>query len=267
MKSKLTLRLITAAIVISNFFLSVTNVAAANVPARQFYQLLIYHVKNKTQEISTDKYLSDAWLPALHRAGIEKVGVFKTLGIDTARDKKIYVLTAFKSLAQFHKITQLLNADKELWTKGAAYLDAKFDDAPYVRKEAILMEAFAGMPVWKFPVFSNPRSERIYELRSYESATEKLYQNKVHMFNEGNEMDIFERIGSQPLFYGEVLAGSRMPNLIYMTTYSDKKSRDEHWKSFGNDPAWKRLSALPEYQHNMQKADIDFLVPTEYSDL
>ena len=267
MKSKLTLRLITAAIVITNSLLSVTNVTAANAPARQFYQLLIYHVNNKTQEASTDKYLSEAWIPALHRAGIEKIGVFKTLGIDTATDKKIYVLTAFKSLTQFHKITQLLNGDKELGVKGAAYLEAKYDDAPYERKEAILMEAFAGMPVWKAPVFSNPKNERIYELRSYESATEKLYQNKVQMFNEGNEMEIFERIGSQPLFYGEVLAGSRLPNLMYITTYSDKKSRDEHWKVFVNDPAWKRLSALPEYQHNMQKANIDFLVPAEYSDI
>ena len=266
MKSKPILRLITASIIFCNMLLSYQS-ANANAPARQFYQLLIYHVKDKAQETSTDKYLSEAWLPALHRAGIEKVGVFKTLGIDTATDKKIYVLTAYKSLAQFHKVTKLLSADKELGIKGSVYLDARFDDAPFLRKESILMEAFAGMPLWKAPSFTNPKSERIYELRSYESATEKLYLNKVHMFNEGNEMEIFERIGSQPLFYGEVLAGSRMPNLMYMTTYSDKKSRDEHWKAFGNDPAWKRLSALPEYQHNMQKADIDFLVPVEYSDI
>ena len=69
------------------------------------------------------------------------------------------------------------------------------------------------------------------------------------------------------MFYGEVLAGSRMPNLMYMTTYSDKKSRDEHWKTFGDDPDWKKLTAMSEYQHNVSKADIEFLVPADYSDL
>jgi hypothetical protein len=54
---------------------------------------------------------------------------------------------------------------------------------------------------------------------------------------------------------------------MYMTTYSDKKSRDEHWKAFGSDPDWKKLSAMPEYQHNVAKVNIEFLVPAEYSDL
>jgi hypothetical protein len=264
MKTKSSLSLKTIAMIVCMMHFLVSSVQA--VPARQFYQLLIYHVKDKTQEKSTDVFLAQAWLPALHRAGLKQVGIFKTLNIDTATDKKIYVLTAYQSLAQFHKISKLLAADQELKVKGAGYIDAKYDAPPFIRKEVILMEAFAGMPMWKTPEFTTPRSERIYELRSYESATEKLYQNKVHMFNEGDEMKIFERIGAQPLFYGEVLAGSRMPNLMYMTTYSDKKSREEHWKLFGNDPEWKRLSALPEYQHNMQKADINFLTPTEYSD-
>ena len=270
MKIQFPLRLFTAATLILNLLTTISiphATALSFAPRRQFYQLLIYHVKDKTQETTTDKYLAESWLPALHRAGIDKIGVFKTLGIDTATDKKIYVLTAYKSLDQFHKVTRLLRNDQELGRSGLIYLDAKFDAPPYLRKESILMEAFTGMPVWKAPDFAAPKSERIYELRSYESATEKLYNSKVHMFNEGNEMEIFERIGSQPLFYGEVLAGSRMPNLMYMTTYSNKKSRDEHWKLFGNDPAWKRLAALPEYQHNMQKADIYLLVPADYSDL
>lgn len=266
MKSKLTIQLFTVAFVLSNLLMSF-SMATAKAPSRQFYQLIIYHIKNKAQEERTNNYLSAAWLPALHRAGIKMAGVFKSANIDTVSDKKIYVLTAYKSLEQLHKISQLLTRDLELIAKGTDYLNAKYDDAPYVRKESIIMEAFTGMPIWKKPNFSNPKSERIYELRSYESATEKLYLSKVHMFNEGNEMEIFERLGSQPLFYGEVLAGARMPNLMYMTTYSNKQSRDEHWKLFGSDPQWKKLSALPEYQHNMYKADIDFLVPTEYSDL
>lgn len=265
MKPKSSLRLLMAAALFVNLFLTGLS-ASALAPGRQFYQLMIYHIKDKTQETRMDQYLEKAWLPAAHRAGIDAVGVFKTKGIDTAADKKIYLLIAYRSLAEFQKKTAQINADKELLMKGNDYLDAAYDNAPYLRKELILMEAFSGMPVMKKPAFDSPKADRIYELRSYEGATEKLYANKVSMFNEGNEMEIFERIGSMPVFYGEVLAGSKMPNLMYMTSYSDIKSRDEHWKTFVDDPAWKKLSALPQYQHNVSTLNMYFLVPADYSD-
>jgi hypothetical protein len=68
------------------------------------------------------------------------------------------------------------------------------------------------------------------------------------------------------VFYAEVLSGSHMPNLMYMTTFNSKEDRDKHWETFSNDPVWKTLVALPEYQHNVSKADIIFLHPAEYSD-
>ena len=265
MKSKLFLSLLLAATLFTSLSFA-GRPASAMPPGRQIYQLMIYHIKDKTQETRIDQYLKNAWMPAAHRAGVDAVGVFKTRGIDTAADKKIYLLMAYRSLAEFQKKSAQINADKELLSQGSDYLDAAYDNPPYLRKELILMEAFSGMPVMKKPVFDSPKADRIYELRSYEGATEKLYANKVSMFNEGNEMEIFERIGSKPVFYGEVLAGSKMPNLMYMTSYSDIQSRDDHWKTFGNDPAWKKLSALPQYQHNVSTLHMYFLVPADYSD-
>ena len=32
-----------------------------------------------------------------------------------------------------------------------------------------------------------------------------------------------------------------MPNLMYMTSFENKAARDEHWKTFGSDPEWKKL--------------------------
>jgi hypothetical protein len=61
--------------------------------------------------------------------------------------------------------------------------------------------------------------------------------------------------------YGEVLAGSDMPNLMYMTSFETQTSRDEHWKAFGNDPQWKRLVGMPEYQNNVSKIVIGFSGP------
>ena len=36
-------------------------------------------------------------------------------------------------------------------------------------------------------------------------------------------MKIFESIGSNAVFYGQVLLGSQKPRLMYMTTYADMK--------------------------------------------
>lgn len=238
----------------------------ATAPARQFYELVIYQIKDKAQEERVDQYLKEAWLPVAHRLGLTNIGVFKTQGIDTAKEKKIYVLLTHRSLKAFQDFSEKLYGDKELIAKGKDYLDAGYNNAPYLRKETILMEAFAAMPALKKPEFAVPVADRVYELRNYESASEKLHLNKVLMFNK-EEMEIFERIGSRPMFYGQVLAGSHMPNLMYMTAYDDKKSRDEHWAVFVNDANWKRMSALPEYQNNVSNITISFLTATAYSDL
>jgi hypothetical protein len=106
----------------------------------------------------------------------------------------------------------------------------------------------------------------VYELRSYESYTEKIYRNKVKMFNDGDEVGLFKRLGFNAVFYADVIAGSRMPNLMYMTTFSNQAIHDEKWKSFREDPQWKKLSGMEEYQHNVSKNTIYLLRPTEYSD-
>jgi hypothetical protein len=54
---------------------------------------------------------------------------------------------------------------------------------------------------------------------------------------------------------------------MYMTSFNNMQVREEHWKNFGSDPEWKKLSALPEYQNNVSHIDIVFLRPAPYSDL
>src|SRR5690606_12459342 len=103
------------------------------------------------------------------------------------------------------------------------------------------------------PKLTSQKNKRIYELRSYESATEKSYVNKVQMFNDGDEIGIFRRLGFNAIFYAEVLSGTRMPNLMYMTSFNDRADRDARWESFRTDPAWIKLSGLPEYQKNVSK--------------
>jgi hypothetical protein len=243
----------------------VVAAALANAPARNYYQLKIYHYKTQAQESKIEKYLQQAYIPALHRAGVKNVGVFKPVTqADTA--KLLYVFTPFLSWDKLMGIDQKLQADAAYLADGKDYIDAEYNDQPYTRLETIILQAFPGMPSTEMPNLTANKADRVYELRSYESPTEKYNVNKVTMFNVGDEIGLFKRLGFNAVFYSEVIAGSHMPNLMYMTTFNSKEDRDKHWDAFGKDAYWKTLSAKPEYQHNVSHADIIFLRPADYSD-
>lgn len=235
-------------------------------PKREIYQLTVYQYSTAAQENLLNTYLKNALLPALHKMGYKNIGVFKSLANDTVATKLMYVYMTIKDLKDQATIAEKLNADNEYQQAGADYINAPYTAPPYSRMEVILLKAFPLAPQMQLPKLSAPKNERVYELRSYEGATEKIFANKVRMFNDGNEIDIFKRINANAVFYSEVIAGSHMPNLMYMTCYENKADRDAHWKAFSSDPAWKTLSSLPEYQHNVSHIDINFIQPLDYSD-
>lgn len=233
-----------------------------------FYELRTYHLKDKTQEQIVDNYLQQAFLPALHRAGWGNVGVFKPVESDTANvGKRLFVLIPARSLEALAQLPQILQNDKQHEASGSAYWNATNDNPPYQRMEISWLTAFSGSPHLEVPNIHTPRSERIYEIRSYESATEKLHVNKVHMFNVADEIGLFRKLGFNAVFYGSVLSGAHMPNLFYMIGFDNAAAREAHWKTFVESPEWKKMTALPEYQQrNVSKIDSYLLHPAAYSD-
>jgi hypothetical protein len=248
------------------FFLIVTSSGYTFNDKRDYYEIKIYHLATAAQAEKVDKYLKHAFIPAMHRAGISRIGVFKPIA-DSLKEKFIYVFIPYSSLDQFEKAAELLQKDAEHYSAGKEYIDAVYSDPPYARIESILLKSFEGMPSFFTPKFNAPLDSRVYELRSYEGHTEKIYRNKVQMFNKGDEIAIFNKLGFNAIFYGEVLVGSKMPNLMYMTSFESKASRDAHWKAFSEDPDWKKLSAMAEYKNNVSKNTITFLRPTAYSEI
>jgi hypothetical protein len=126
---------------------------------------------------------------------------------------------------------------------GKPYLEAPANEPAYERIESSLLRAFSHTPTLQVPA----GKPRIFELRRYEHATESAGKKKLEMFNAAGEIDIFKRLGFNPVFFGETLIGEARPNLIYMVSFDDMAGHDSHWKAFGSDPEWKKISALPEY--------------------
>lgn len=230
-----------------------------------YFELKVYHLKTARQEALIDSFLQHQYLPAMRAAGSAPIGVFKPIGNDTTADRRVYVFTPYASLKQWEQVKNTVAP--KLLTAGGAYENAAYNNPAYTRLETIFIQAFEDMPALTAPQLDAPRSERVYELRSYEGASEKIFRNKVQMFNQGGEIKLFNRLGFHAVFFGSVVFGAHMPNLLYMTSFANRAAREAHWKAFGEDPEWKRLSALPEYQNNVAHIDIAFLRPTAYSDL
>jgi hypothetical protein len=231
-----------------------------------FYQIIIYHLKNNEQLNQVDQYLKNAYMPALHRLGIKNIGVFKPIANDTATVKFIYVLIPFNSVEAWRKLEGGLTKDAAYTSLAKSFSEAPFDKPPYERLESILLDAFSGQGHLLLPAAKN--AERVFELRSYESPTENLAEKKMAMFNTGGEIDIFKRLGFNPVFYARVVAGSHMPNFMYMPVFDNVQQRDAQWKIFGNDPQWKEISAKPENENKASVSHIDSILmhSTSYSD-
>ncbi|MCK4919413.1 MAG: NIPSNAP family protein [Bacteroidales bacterium] len=232
---------------------------------REYYQFKTYTLDTDEQELTTDNYLKEAFLPGLKKLGINNVGVFKPRpGTDSL--KKIYVLIPFSTLEQFNSLEGKLAKDEAYLTAGSEYINASYDQPPYQRIESTLMIAFEDMPFMETPKLDDPREDRVYELRSYESATENYHKTKVDMFNAGGEVKLFASLDFNAVFYASVISGSKMPNLMYMTTFSDEASQSAHWTAFREAPEWLELKAVEKYKNSVSHIDKYYLYPTEYSD-
>lgn len=229
----------------------------------EYYELRVYTLKNDTQQKLVEDFLKNAAIPALNRLEVKNVGVFTELKPDG--QTKIYVFIPHKSMAGFVHVTNNLDNDTDYQKSGAAYLNAPATEPAYERIESSLLKAFAHMPKMALPAVS----QRIFELRQYQSATESAGKKKIEMFNDEGEIDIFKRLGFKPVFFGETLIGPLRPNLTYMVTFEDMTAHDSHWKAFGNDAEWKKISAAPGYADALlvSKITSTMIAPTSYSQI
>ncbi len=230
------------------------------------FQIYIYHLKNNEQVTLTDNYLQNAFLPALHRFGIKNIGVFKPINNDTAVKKSIYVLIRFSSVDSWSKLSDYLLSNVTFKSYAKDFLNSDSKNPAFERIESILLQPFSAQQNLVIPREKN--SHRIFELRSYESPTEILFEKKVAMFNTGSEIQIFNRLGFNPVFYGKVISGNRMPNLMYMPVFDSEQQKVAQWKRFGSDSTWKRISTIAENENAVSVSHIDSIMmhSTEYSD-
>ena len=232
----------------------------------EYYLLKTYHLSSNEQVSRVSEYLEQAYLPAMHSLGFSNVGVFWPIDNDTATMKKIIVFVPSTEIQSLLTIEEHLASHDMHLKSGADYWDSSHDMPAYERVESSIQRAFHLHPVMKKPQLTSAMKDRVYELRSYEGASEKRYRKKVEMFNEGGEIELFKNLNFNAVFYSETLVGAHTPNLVYMTTFENMEDRNTHWDAFRNSPVWKELSAKEEYKNTVSKNNTYLLRPADYSD-
>jgi hypothetical protein len=233
----------------------------------EYYELRKYLLKPGAQAQRLDDYLHNAALPAMKKMGIGSVGVFNVVN---GQDNPVtYVLITHKSPESAVSVSARLSADKAFQKAADEYLSAPPSDPNYIRMESTLLSAFEGMPRIELPLDGAKENKpRIFELRTYESHSERAGRKKIEMFNNG-EIAIFRRNNLKPVFFGKTIFGTKMPSLTYMLVFDDMDSRAKSWGAFVADPDWKKLSQTPGYTDKEIVSSISnvFLTPTPYSEI
>ncbi len=234
--------------------------AGAQAPApavREFYQIRRYNLMSGPQLKLTEDYLGNALIPALGRMSMGPVGAFKLdIGQDTPA---YYALIPGPSVEALAEIDLHLGKDEDFLKVASPFWNAAATAPAFQRVEISLLAAFEGWPKLTPPASSAAKGKRMFQLRTYESPSNGDHVRKVEMFHSG-EFEIFLKAGFHPVFFGDALSGSRLPNLSYMLSFENTAELEAKWDVFRNDPAWKKLSGSPRFAFDQIVTNISNLM-------
>jgi hypothetical protein len=219
---------------------------------REYYQLRRYTLQSGPQGAMTEKYISEALIPALAKRG-GPVGAFRLdIGPETPT---FYVLIPIEGGLIAGTLEEELNRDDNYVKAAEPFWSSPAASPAFLRIDSSLLVAFEGWPRITPPA----KGKRIFQLRTYESPSYRDHIVKVQMFHSG-EFEIFRNAGFHMVFFGDTLIGQRMPSLTYMLSFADSAELDAKWEVFRNDPAWKKLSADPRFAFEAIVSNITNLV-------
>jgi hypothetical protein len=255
-----------AALTSSNALAGGTPAAAAGAGARpQVLELRRYRLRNGALAARFAAYAKDALVPALGRAGLAPVGAWiVAVGPD---QPTVHLLIPHPDAESVVTLAGRLDADAEYGKAAASSLALPPSDPPYASCDVSLHAAVRTVPGVQKPAGEAAGPARIFELRTYRSATEAAGRRKIEMFEAGGELALFARLGLQVVFFSRDVVAGGLPSLTYMVVFADGAAREKAWAAFGSHPEWVKMRDDPRYADIVSRIDSTLLRPTEYSQL
>ena len=232
---------------------------------QQYFEWIRYYLPVGNRQGWVSEYYRDVAIPALNKAGIGNVGVFNVK--HGPNNPTLHVIIPHPSLESVVTLNDRLLDDNNFVETGSRFLKSPLSEMAFVAMEKTILKAFAYLPEIVVPTQKKANKPRIFQVRTYESPSLTAAKRKIHMFNEGGEINIFKKTGLQPILFGETISGDRMPNLVYILAFDDFADMDKSWNRFRDDPDWKKLSADPFYAETVSRINDWIWTPAAFSQI
>jgi hypothetical protein len=201
----------------------------------RFYLLEQYFLEQGSQPGRIHDFFSKALLPAMERIKYNGPKVFLEAVI-APRTPEVATIFGLESCDQVWSVSKALFSDKEFVR---AFDQWELGEPPYVSASASLLEATDYSPEIVAPG-KPPAAPRIFELRTYHSPTARQAK-ALHERFSGAEVQIFHRVGVNPILYTSTVFGANRPNLTYLIPFDTLAAREKAWNAFSADEEWTRV--------------------------
>jgi NIPSNAP len=255
----------TGAALTSSDVLASAAAQAGSAGRPQILELRRYRLRQGALAARFAAYAKDALVPALGRAGIAPVGAW-TVAVGPGQPT-VHLLLPHPDAESVLTLAARLDADAEYRKAAASSLALPPTDPPFLSCDSSLHAAVATVPAAQKPSGDAAGPARVFELRTYRSATEAASRRKIEMFEAGGELALFARLGLQVVFFARDVAAGGLPSLTYMVVFADGAAREKAWATFGSHPEWVKMRDDPRYADTVSNIDSALLRPTEYSQL
>jgi hypothetical protein len=136
----------------------------------------------------------------------------------------------------------------------------------------LLLESLSSLPLFSAALLSSSlradarqSSTTVYELRIYHAAPGKLGELLARFRDHTTKL--FEKHGMKVIAYWTPLDEPDKGNtLIYILQHPSREAATANWKSFQDDPEWKRVKEESEANGKLaEKIDSTFMALTDFS--
>jgi len=245
--------------------LTAATVCAADEPGHQeFIEVRKYTVKDAEKRAELVSILDKAMIPALNRQGLNPVGVFVPIPRATRYANNVFVVVPHKTTDTFVNTAAKLRADAIYMRDAAPIFATTSKDPVYTDCETFLLQGFPTMPTVEVPELG---PERVFELRLYRSFNIERNEAKIKMFDVGGELPLFREVELNPIFFGDIIAGTRMPAFLYMIGCPSLEKHAEVWRTFVAHPKWIAMKDLPEYADTATEIESVVMTPSPGSQI
>ena len=232
---------------------------------QEYYEYRVYKIDSEDKQQQVMKFLRMAYVPAMYRMGLSRIGVF--VNAKKNDDYDIHMILPFNGMGQYAGRSEYLMNDRVFMDDAAVFFGSSKDNPPYLRIDSSFFKAFSSMPFIEMPEESLRDKKRIFELRVYESHNDEKAALKRDMFNVDGETQLMRDLGMGPVFFAECLSGKNYPNLTYMLSASSLEENKAYWQNFLQSPRWAKMKQIEKYKGTVSKIEKKFLKPVDFSEL